>query len=381
MKKLLPLTLAAALLLALFACGNPPSIPNPPLVLGEKYLSDLDYEQALLQFDQAIVIEPKNPRSYLGKADALLHLNMQSEAIATLDTAAKATRGETRAALKTAQVEVEKSAVDGYAGLSVAYEKLGWRDIAIALLRRVCEELPEESRLREALERLAGDASLPVTTSLAIQNNIGGVPTLVTGVTIPASKTGDDSDWIAIAQNGDYYLILRSICIGESAFGTDENYADSIARQEINMWFDNLPSNSGLRQHAVPSDAMSNLGAWGGVDNSFGLSSPAQQTPNSHDPASDTAFLLSFQEIVLYCSIGGYDPPSQGWKDSDFDAQANWNSLTDRKNADWWLRSPGGSSGYACLILADGGVGYIDGPISYLLGLRPALWVESTISL
>jgi len=146
--------LAAALALLLCACGTPAPIPNPPLVLGEKHLTDLDYEQALLQFDQAIHIEPKNPRGYLGKADALLHLGRQANAADTLAAAARATRGEPRAALKDAQAAVEKSPVDGYIGLATAYQQLGWRDIALALLRRVCEELPEESRLREALEGL-----------------------------------------------------------------------------------------------------------------------------------------------------------------------------------------------------------------------------------
>jgi len=154
MKKLVSALLIPLLLLALTACGKPAAIPNPPLVLGEKYLLDLDYEQALLQFDQAIKIEPKNPRGYLGRADALLHLDRQAEAASALADGTKAARGDAREALRSAQAGVEKTPVDGYIGLSSAYEKLGWREIALALLRRVCGELPGESRLREALEGL-----------------------------------------------------------------------------------------------------------------------------------------------------------------------------------------------------------------------------------
>ena len=153
MKKLFSSALIAALLLALAACGTPAAIPNPPLVLGEKYLTDLDYEQALLQFDQAITIEPKNPHGYLGKADALLHLGRQPDAVEALAAAAKQCRPQ-RAALAEAKDAVEKSPVDGYIGIAGAYEKLGWKDVALALLKRVCEELPEEGRLREALEGL-----------------------------------------------------------------------------------------------------------------------------------------------------------------------------------------------------------------------------------
>lgn len=67
MKKWISTALIAAMLLALPACGSYTPLPNPPLVLGEKYLFDLDYEQAILQFDQAIKIDPKNPRPWVGK--------------------------------------------------------------------------------------------------------------------------------------------------------------------------------------------------------------------------------------------------------------------------------------------------------------------------
>jgi len=176
MKKLLSLaTIAALLLTALATCGKPvaPAV-NPPLVLGEKYLTDLDYEAAVLQFEQAISIEPKNPRGYLGKADALLHLDRQDDAVQVLADGAKAAARDQRAALNEAKAEVEKSPVDGYIGLSFAYEKLGWRDIAIALLKRVCEELPEESRLREALDRLIYAIENPAVTEKPDKKTLNG---------------------------------------------------------------------------------------------------------------------------------------------------------------------------------------------------------------
>jgi len=155
MKKIIGMALVLAMIFLFVACGVPYTpAPNPSLVMGEKFLTDLDYEQALLQFDQAITIDPKNPRGYLGKADALLHLDRQEDAAAALGDGAKSVPREQREPLQAVQAEAEKSIVDGYIGLSFAYEKLGWREIALALLKRVCEELPEESRLFIALERL-----------------------------------------------------------------------------------------------------------------------------------------------------------------------------------------------------------------------------------
>jgi len=61
MKKCTAVLLALALLGAVVACGKPTTAAGW-LELGEKYLFDLDYEQALVALEQAILIEPKNPR-------------------------------------------------------------------------------------------------------------------------------------------------------------------------------------------------------------------------------------------------------------------------------------------------------------------------------
>ena len=142
MKRTLSLALAATLLLTLFACGAPAAIPNPALVLGEKYLFDLDYEQALLQFDQAIQIEPKNPRGYLGKYAALELADRHDEAVQTLGGAnkkvARTHRGQIAAILKAALA----SAIDGLATVTEAYKSLGLKDVALKLLD-VCVKVYE----------------------------------------------------------------------------------------------------------------------------------------------------------------------------------------------------------------------------------------------
>jgi len=168
MKKLLSLTIAVALLLTIAACSaQPTAIPNPALVLGEKYLTDLDYEQALLQFDQAIEIEPKNPRGYLGKADALLHLERQAEAVDALSNGAKAVQRDQREIMQTVQVEVESAPVDGYIGIAAAYEALSLSDIALAMLQRVAQEFPTVQKILQALlalgNRLGLNIELPNT--------------------------------------------------------------------------------------------------------------------------------------------------------------------------------------------------------------------------
>jgi len=54
------------------------------LSLGEKYLLELDFEQALVQFLSLIEIEPKNPRGYTGAAEAYVGLGNEEKAIEVL---------------------------------------------------------------------------------------------------------------------------------------------------------------------------------------------------------------------------------------------------------------------------------------------------------
>lgn len=54
------------------------------LNLGQKYINEMNYEAAIATFDQAIAIDPKCEKAYLGKADAQCKLGMYDQAILTL---------------------------------------------------------------------------------------------------------------------------------------------------------------------------------------------------------------------------------------------------------------------------------------------------------
>lgn len=62
--------------------------------MGEKYLTELKYDQAVIAFSKAIEIEPKNTRAYLGIADAYLHLDRQLDAVNLLGRGIEATDNE-----------------------------------------------------------------------------------------------------------------------------------------------------------------------------------------------------------------------------------------------------------------------------------------------
>jgi len=78
------LLIAAAVIFAVSYNRNAES-PASLLRLGERYLLDLDYEQALVQFLRVIEIDPMNPRGYTGAAEAYIGLGQRDDAIDVLE--------------------------------------------------------------------------------------------------------------------------------------------------------------------------------------------------------------------------------------------------------------------------------------------------------
>lgn len=109
--------------------------------LGEKYLYELDYKQALVQFLNVIKVEPMNVRAYLGGTDAYLHLGNLGDTINWLKEGIEATGNKN---LGLVLIGVEKSLIEGYIALAEAYEAEGLYEKALELLQRVYDESDDE---------------------------------------------------------------------------------------------------------------------------------------------------------------------------------------------------------------------------------------------
>ncbi|MDR0471267.1 MAG: DUF6273 domain-containing protein, partial [Nitrososphaerota archaeon] len=212
-------------------------------------------------------------------------------------------------------------------------------------------------------------------------------PTAVTGRRLTPSMTGDTtSDWIEIAQEGEYSLILRvrTLSIGASGFDSSSpDYRISAIRNSVNNWFKNtLSGTARLRNFTVANDATTaiKLGGFPGAPVSSLASSPSSTMVANDD---DVAFLLNFHEAALFCSEQ-YSTGPTTWAASSSTAQANYRQLDPGALTDfWWLRTRGSTGNTACSVgshsTAMHGTVYQSSLGSGYSYVRPALWVKSSI--
>ncbi len=86
------------------------------LDLGQKYLSEMNYEEAVVAFNQAIEIDPRSVDAYLGLADAYIGLGDEEAALAALQTGYEAT-GDERLKARIDEINAAREALGGEAAL------------------------------------------------------------------------------------------------------------------------------------------------------------------------------------------------------------------------------------------------------------------------
>jgi len=236
-----------------------------------------------------------------------------------------------------------------------------------------------------AIAAVAAVIATGLMVAFIFGRGLSDIPTVATTRRLSAARVGDDSDWIEIATNGRYSLILRVDNIGTSRFnpeGGGNNFVGSEAQAAVDNWWNTVSSLASIRTNAVGHNALTRLGHFGDADESDGFSNPI-------GGSESWPFLLSVQEAARFVSTSHYDVNAENfherWPDSQAGARTNWGA--DRLGSPrehWWLRSPGnrdyrmaavsyrgnvnGGSGFQTAVETDG-----------FLVLRPALWVNSTI--
>ncbi|MCD8107943.1 MAG: tetratricopeptide repeat protein [Oscillospiraceae bacterium] len=158
MKKLLAIILAILITLTTFtACAaTDQALVSMYLNLGEKYLLDLDYEQAIVYFNKVIEVEPRNSRAYMGAAEAYVGLGDTESAINLLKTALEVFSDDEEVTIELLEmlIEIDPETSEWYITLVEIYEAKGDSDSAIAILSNAVEAVTDGDSLTVLLEKL-----------------------------------------------------------------------------------------------------------------------------------------------------------------------------------------------------------------------------------
>jgi uncharacterized repeat protein (TIGR02543 family) len=269
------------------------------------------------------------------------------------------------------------------------------------------EKIKISSKKKKSLLSLALIVALLTMVFLPAQTNattpITDTPVGVDGRILPAIMAGDTSNWVEIARNGEYSLIVRTNYINwypnnrgnpewqYTPYGATNTYTNSKVCAIINAWFngiaastaDNLPADARLRNYAMQTNAINVVGTCNTANSmTNGYSKP---TVYQVGVGNDIAFALSYSEAANFLSkthdIRAMNPQIQP---SGTVANTNYAKISIPQTHCYgmWLRSPGDLSNTAGDLDYTGRVfqlqinpnGYSEKGLVY-----PALWVNSAI--
>lgn len=147
MKRYVNLLLIFALVLGLCACGKGASAPTWQewYDLGVKYLSEGNYEEAIIAFTAAIEIDQKQPMVYSGRAKAYVLSGETAEnlaaALADFETA----------------LGLDETLVEAWLGLADVYIRQGDHERALEVLKEGMEKADDDLQIADMLNKLKAE--------------------------------------------------------------------------------------------------------------------------------------------------------------------------------------------------------------------------------
>ena len=117
---LFSLLLLLAALAVLAACGSKAVTAADKIELGQKYLTELNYTEAVASFTEAIKLDPDNIQAYMGRAEAYLALGEYDKALADYQFVSKKAE------------EIPYTRALSYIGQAEVYEQTGQPDQAVS---------------------------------------------------------------------------------------------------------------------------------------------------------------------------------------------------------------------------------------------------------
>ncbi len=147
-RKLIGLLAAAAVLIAaavgIGIYNAPSNRMNRALDLGARYLEEQNYEQALVEFDKVIAIDPMNVDAYLGKAEAYEGMGDTEQLLAVLQTGYEQTRDS----------QIKTELTDTYLEQASGYEQSADYESALTVYDKLQELDGEDQKIQDSLSSL-----------------------------------------------------------------------------------------------------------------------------------------------------------------------------------------------------------------------------------
>ena len=336
----------------IFNMNNQPTTAADMLSLGERYLLEMQFAQALMQFLGVIEIEPMNARAYLGAAEAFIGLGQQIAATNILRQGLELT-GDEQIRLRLAELEGTAEAPG-----------LGDGD-----MHTPDAELEQESNFEEEAQ-------------------------------IAAVNVGDiiefgPYDWRVLDVQGDRALILADRIIGNRWFHHRDEYV-TWETSEIRQWLNSdfiYTFDETDRAHILETSVANHDNPWDFTD----VEAHAA-TPGGNDTV-DRVFLLSIDEVLQYfgdsgmvargSTMGAFERNEMARDENGFgiyfasirDQYGDARIAMDLDGSAWWwmLRSPGLAPEAVASVHYTGELS-LGGTLVFAQdvggGVRPAIWLN-----
>ncbi|MCI9169352.1 MAG: tetratricopeptide repeat protein [Lawsonibacter sp.] len=141
-------------ILLLAGCGksNSPTTWQEQYDLGVRYLSEGNYEEAIIAFTAAIEIDPKRAEAYVGRGDAYVG------SVETEENLAAAQADYEKA------IELDESNIDAYLGLANVYIQQGDYERTLDILKKGAEKTEDNQKILDILTEISGGESTSDST-------------------------------------------------------------------------------------------------------------------------------------------------------------------------------------------------------------------------
>lgn len=154
MKRTISLVLLVVIgLLPVVGCGQKAPNWQEQYDLGVRYLSEGNYEDAIIAFTAAIEIDPNRAEAYVGRGDAYIKSG-ETLSFAQMDYEQA--------------IELDETLVEAYLGLADVYSRQGMKDKAQQILQEGQEHSRDDSRIDQMLSEMEPESLLDSSYSVFI---------------------------------------------------------------------------------------------------------------------------------------------------------------------------------------------------------------------